>query len=113
MLEAICGIIGMILVILGLVEVVQIVTFWVLQTKEEREILIVVPIAGHNEEVEYLLRSAAAQVKWLGSKYQKILCVDCGMDTETRLICQVIAKDYPFIEFCSRLEFEHIFQKIS
>ena len=108
MLEAVFGIVGIVLVILGLVEVVRLITLMIFRTKKDRNVMMVVPICGHSDEVEFLIRSAAARIQWMGAGYQRILCVDCGMDEETRKICRMIQKDYPFIEFCSMSEFEAI-----
>lgn len=61
--------------------------------------LIVVPVTGHDEEAEFVLRSAAQRAKWMGGKDEKrVLCVDCGMDEETRHICETICREYRFME---------------
>lgn len=45
----------------------------------------VVPIRGHDEEAEIVLRHAAARVKWAGGgRFKKVVCLDCGMDDETK-----------------------------
>ena len=71
--------------------------------------MIIVPISGHNEEAELLLRSAASRVKWMGDTQQKVICLDCDMDEETRAICAAISKEYSFMEVCSITQFENMF----
>jgi hypothetical protein len=96
-----------ILAILGLIEVFRIITLICLRTKDESSVIIVVPIKGHNEQAEFLLRSAAARLKWLGAVgKQKVLCVDMNMDAETRKICEIIKREYQFIDICFSDEFE-------
>lgn len=90
--------IAVILMIIGLVDIFRIVILWFLRAHEEGEIMIVVPISGHNEEAELLLRSAAAKVKFMdGIKPSEVICLDCGMDEETRNICEKIVKGYSFM----------------
>ena len=55
----------------------------------------IVPICGHNEEAEYLLRSAAARVKWADNgRERRVICLDCGMDLETRMICEKLVHSF-------------------
>lgn len=109
MLQIICGIIGMVLLLLGCIEIVRVVSLMIFKTKDDDKIMVVVPVSGHNEEVEYLLRSALAKLRWIGSVYERVVCIDCGMDDETRKICDIIKKDYPFIEVYTQEEFKEIF----
>lgn len=112
MMQSICIMIGVFLVILGLVELFRMAAFQLLRTKGESDIMIIVPVYGHNEEAELLLRSAAARVKWTGGmSQQRVVCLDCGMDEETKEICQTISKDYSFMDICPLSEFEELFGK--
>ena len=88
-----------ILAIIGLIDLVRMVALFFLRTESDKNMLFVIPIEGHNEEAEALLRHAAARVKWFGGgRFRKIVCLDCGMDAETRKICELVCKDYPFFE---------------
>lgn len=88
-----------ILAIIGLIDLVRMVALFFLRTESDKNMLFVIPIEGHNEEAEALLRHAAARVKWFGGgRFRKIVCLDCGMDAETRKICELVCKDYPFLE---------------
>ena len=88
-----------ILAIIGLIDLVRMVALFFLRTESDKNMLFVIPIEGHNGEAEALLRHAAARVKWFGGgRFRKIVCLDCGMDAETRKICELVCKDYPFFE---------------
>ena len=46
-----------------------------------------------------VLRSAAQRAKWMGGKDEKrVFCVDCGMEEETRRICETVCREYRFME---------------
>lgn len=98
--------ITVILMIVGLVDLCKMVILWILRTKEEDEFMIVVPISGHNEEAEFLLRSAAAKVLFTDTlKTTEVICLDCGMDDETRKICETIVDGYSFMKMENVLTF--------
>ncbi|MDR1467609.1 MAG: hypothetical protein LBI55_04280 [Oscillospiraceae bacterium] len=100
----------MLFAIIGLVEVFRILILMVFRTKDDSSLIILVPISGHNEEAEFLLRSAVAKLKWLGSVgKQRIICIDNGMDSETRRVCEIIEQKYEFIEICFSNELEKKF----
>ena len=47
------------------------------------------------------LRAAVQRLKWMGGREEKqVLCLDCGMDGETRRICEAMAREYDIIELC-------------
>ena len=56
MLETISAIICVLFIIIGLVEVFRSIVLFVLRPKGEDTAMTIVPICGHNEEAEYLLR---------------------------------------------------------
>ena len=105
MLETIGIILGIFLGIVGLVQVVRTVTLWFLRPHGKNAGILVVPIKGHNEEAELLLRSAAERVRWMsGGRPQAVVCMDCGMDSSTLAICASVCADYPFMELHHKQE---------
>ena len=109
MLHIILNIICAFLIILGLVETIRIFNLLIIDSKRLKNTLVIVPISGHNEEIEYTLRSIITKFKWDGYKNQKIICLDFSMDDETRKICKMICKDYYFVDIYTVDEFEKIF----
>lgn len=99
MLEWLGNIAVVLLGLIGVTEVVRLIVFWMLSPGRGVKMLIVVPVFGHDEEAEFVLRSAAQRAKWMGGKDEKrVLCVDCGMDEETRHVCELVCREYRFME---------------
>ena len=98
---------SIILVILGFVDLIRSLTFLFLKIRGCSTNIIVIPIRGHNERAEFLLRSAAAKVKWMSTieKFH-LICLDCGMDEETKKICSLICDDYDFMDLYNVPELE-------
>lgn len=93
-----------ILAIVGVSEICRHIICCITQEKGG-EFVTVVPIKGHCEQAEQLLRGAAAKLKWLANgKQQQIICLDCGMDKETRDICELVCRDYGFIKIKTKEE---------
>ncbi len=69
--------------------------------------VMIIPISENNENVEFAVRSAAAAAKYISIlKNQKIICLDCGMDNETRTICEKLCADYGFISIMTTDELQ-------
>ena len=66
-------------------------------------ILVLEPMSGHCEDAEFILRSAArkTQLSGFGSR---IICVDAGMDRETRRVCELVCREYRFMKICRKSE---------
>lgn len=57
---------------------------------------VIIPIGGHKEDIEFILREAVNKVRWKNENHE-IICVDKGMDEETQKICKLMSKDYNFV----------------
>lgn len=99
--------------IMGLVETCRLLLLWLLRPEKMEEAALVVPLTGHVEDAEYLLRSAAQSFQWDRTRCPKrLLCVDGGMDQETREICLHLQRELPFLEICTPEELkEKLFPK--
>jgi hypothetical protein len=74
---------------------------------EEREIILIEPIGENQKNAEFVLRSAAGRVMWMGRfAPDRVICLDCGMDNETRKLCTLVTHDYPFMEICTKNEIQ-------
>lgn len=99
--------------IMGLVETCRLLLLWLLRPEKMEEAALVVPLTGHVEDAEYLLRSAAQSFQWDRTRCPKrLLCVDGGMDQETKEICLHLQRELPFLEICTPEELkEKLFPK--
>ena len=77
-----------ILSILGLISIIRKIILWLLKY-DDGEIITVIPIKGHCENVEYRIRCAYERANW-SSENHRIICIDKGMDDETRILCHKI-----------------------
>lgn len=99
--------------IMGLVETCRLLLLWLLRPEKMEEAALVVPLTGHVEDAEYLLRSAAQSFQWDRTRCPKrLLCVDGGMDQDTKEICLHLQRELPFLEICTPEELkEKLFPK--
>lgn len=105
------GALLLVLALLGITEVIRMIAYWSSASEEESKMLIVVPLYGHTEEAEWILRSALRQFNW--SEYEKcneIICVDYGMDDETKEICRKICNKYDGIRILQPDEIDNVFR---
>lgn len=69
------------------------------------ELVLIEPIKGDRTDAEFLLRSAASKAMWLcGRSAGSVCCLDCGMDGETRKICETLCCEYPCMNLCTKEE---------
>lgn len=84
----------------------QELTFFLFRNKKNNTVMFVAPVSGKCENAEYILRSAAAKVKWISrGRNDCVICLDCCMDNETKRICQKICRDYGFAKLLTKQEF--------
>jgi hypothetical protein len=99
-----------ILAVIGTVEVIRAVWRCILKTKNQGKLVLMLPLTGHEEQAEAIIRSAMDRTDWIGGGAQ-VVCLDCGMDIETRRICEIICADNPEIILCTPEEFQKFWIK--
>lgn len=100
----------MCLATIGFVELIRICILILTETKSQRYSAIIVPIYGHDEDVEIHLRSLIAAIRWSDScKIEQLICLDCGMDNETRIICDRLHNEYDFLQIYTPQEYLNSF----
>lgn len=86
------NIIFALLSIIGLVTIVKWIILKILKNSES-EAIIVIPLQGHHENIEYHIRCAVEQSRWY-SNNSCIICLDKGMDSETKEICKKVCERF-------------------
>ncbi len=87
--------------VIGLTELCRVVLFWLIRPRKEEKMTVLVCVSGKDDTVEYRIRGALEKLRWMRHGGQKeILCVDCGMDAETRQICEAFANAHPCVRLC-------------
>ena len=75
--------------VMGLIETCRLLLMWLLRPEKIADSILVIPMCGHVEDAEYLLRGAAESIRWEKHKRpRRFICVDGGMDRETKEICK-------------------------
>lgn len=106
MMYIIRDIIFILLAIVGITEVARIIVFALLKSKNDDIVVLIVPVKNHMEDIEHVLRSTAAKVSFMGKgNFQKVICLDCNADKETKEICKKICSEFSFMEFEDKKEF--------
>lgn len=100
MFEIVVRVIFVLFALVGIAEVFRLFLFWLFKTKKPGRFCWVLSFKGHDEEAEIALRSVMERIKWMGCGEISVVCVDCGMDEETRRICELLAEEYPQIRIC-------------
>ncbi|MBE6737622.1 MAG: hypothetical protein E7566_03070 [Ruminococcaceae bacterium] len=95
-----------ILLILGITELIKQIVQKAYKGQNSNPIIIIFPINEATENIEYTLRSIAAKIRWTGNfTPQKVICLDCGLSESQRKTCEIICKEYGFIELMNKDEF--------
>lgn len=107
MLYIIRDVIFIFFAIVGVLDIVRNIALFLMRTENDKDVFIVVPIFDNFESVEMLLRSVASRVKWIGGgRFNKVLCINCNADDETKLICEKVCDEFPFMEFVEKIDLE-------
>ena len=89
------------LAVIGLVESCRMVYYWLLRAPHPGRLYWIIPVEGHDEQAELRLRNALEHLNTVGGVQNKwILCVDYGMDEETRQICEIMRSQNMCILIC-------------
>lgn len=71
--------------VIGICAFVREFTIFLFRSRKNNTVMFVAPISGKCENAEYILRSAAARVKWISrGRNDCVICLDCGMDGGTK-----------------------------
>ena len=93
-----------VLAVIGAAEVFRMILLRVLKTDRPGKLLLTLSFSGHDEQAELRLRSALERAAWTAGGAQ-VVCIDRGMDEETRRLCEIVCADNPGIIFCTPEDF--------
>lgn len=88
----------------GLSEFIRTLALFICRKTAPKETgVLIIPIKGRCEQAEYILRSAAQQVRFeKNSLIKKIVCVLISPDVQTEKICRAVCGEYSFMEIEER-----------
>lgn len=91
--------------VIGIIYTVREITYFLFRNKVESSIMLISPIGKDCENAEYILRGAAAKIKWISrEKNDCVICLDCDMDEETKKTCKLLCDEYGFIKLVTKSE---------
>lgn len=111
MLETVSMISFVLLAVVGVADLVRYVIHHLLKTKNPGRLYLILTLRGHEEGAEIMLTSAIERLNWITGEDKKLICVDCGMDEETRKVCGIISARYPGVEICTPEELAELLSK--
>jgi hypothetical protein len=100
MFEILLGTVFAFFSIVGIAEICRSIKEHFLTTSGEN-IAFVISLRGHNDRIEYLVRSLVFRGGELRTRRAPaVLLVDDGMDEETRRICDILARELNCVHIC-------------
>lgn len=87
--EIVLLVIVLMLSLYGCVELIRWVAVHMLSPAEGCSGVLVIPVSGHRDDIENIVRSAAARKRWqTPPATRQVLLLDTGMDDETRQLAE-------------------------
>ncbi len=73
---------------------------------QNQQLISIVPLSGHVEKIEYIIRSMLIQFKQTNiiNSQPYIIIIDMGIDDETKKICYLFAEKNTNISICKKDE---------
>jgi len=93
MLQNFLYIVMAVLMIVGLVCTARTISFKLLSPQKDYKSFTVIPLEGHIEEAEYILRYERRFQSRLEKNSTSLVVANCGMDDETYTVCTLLLKD--------------------
>lgn len=96
-MNIIMAVVCAVLMILGVSELVRLVTFWWTRPLTEKGFTVVVsPESG--EDCECVIRAAAERLNWLNMKGEcRLVCLNRANDEEIERVCRYLMLYYPYL----------------
>lgn len=111
MVEAIAYAVLLFAAVIGFVHLFGALERRLLFRKRKSSVISVIPLSGHVEEMELLVRDLLSSQRWNRAQQDAIVLVDVGLDVETRNICEKITKDHSGIVLCDDCQLKNLLQR--
>lgn len=101
MLSLVGNIILAILSVIGLLYLYQLISRWLLRSKNACKQYTILQFDENEEDAEYVLRGHIAKIKCEHcERYSRILCIEDAMNDAMRQVCRKLEDEYPFVVIC-------------
>ena len=88
---------------IGVCAVVRELSMRLFTDKTAYSILLITPV-DNADNAEFVLRSAAAKLRWGRGCRSCAVCLDAELDDETRRICETVCREYGFLKLMTKEE---------
>ncbi len=106
----ILGAVGLICCVIGLAEVICFIEERFMDMGPKKTVVSVIPVQGHMEKAEYILRSAVFELEGIRHHDVCVIVVDKGADEETRQVCSLMSKEFSCISVCDEKQLPGLLQ---
>lgn len=93
-----------VLAVIGAAEVFRLILLRVLRTERPGRMLLTLSFSGHDEQAELRLRNAIERAAWTSGGAQ-VVCIDRGVDEETRRLLEMMCTENSNAILCTPEEF--------
>ncbi len=90
------------LAVVGVVQIIAWIKYFLLKPEQEVTAYLALPISGHVENIEQLLRYYRHRLEWdmPSAGVEKIIITDEGMDAATAEVCRKFCSENPCVCIC-------------
>ena len=90
-----------VLSVVGLLYLYQLISGWLLRSKNTCKQYTILQFDEREEDAEYVLRGHIAMIKSeYSEQYSCILCIEDTLNTSMRQVCKKLEAEYPFVIIC-------------
>ena len=109
MSETIFFVMVMLLALYGCVEIIRQLSLRILSPVKSIASVLVIPIAGHRTDMEYIVRSAATQRRFASPPvHYRVLLMDTGMDTETKAMAERVCREVGCVDMITYSDLDSV-----
>lgn len=112
MIEIILNTALLCLVLVGAVSLMHTVALKMMTPSHPQNLTLIMPVSTKDDELELALRSIRLRSQIYGERFcENVIILDCGMDAESRKICDAICTDTDSMTVCGCDELPEILRK--
>lgn len=77
----------------GFVDIIRLIERTFLSRRAKQINIVIIPLTGHVENLEQIVRSAISEQTWSKTESTEIILLDNGLDEETRKLCRILCAE--------------------
>lgn len=101
------------LMIFGIVEICHMILIHTYKKSNQTTTILIVPLYSYTDDAEMIIRNVATKIKWNNCVTSRLICLDCGMNDNTKKICENLMFTYSFLEIKTLDELSEILTSLN